>query len=263
MAPYFEETRSWVWADLDAPNPWRGRVAVLTSRKGDARFFAHDGSQPKTINGAPGNIGPLNVFQGVTSDAVGYQATWAGADGRIHEIILMGGDEEDTRQMAERVTADAAGVLRLPGDALGSRTGLLYAVPTEHDWSDPALRLSYVFVGPDTDDPGDALDFWVEETSPERLELERLFTADRSSVAIGGHPGEVLATWDREKGPFLVRWQLPDGRTARLSSLDLSREESIRMAQSVRPIDSEEWDRLKRDAAECGTGSFAGVTTTP
>lgn len=258
-----EDLRSWVWSDLSRPDPWQGRVAVLTSRAGDARLYAHDGSHATTINGEPGNIGPLNVFQGVTSSGWGHQATWGGRDGRIHEISVKGADEETTRRLAERVEVDASGTLRLPADALGPRTGLLYEIPSTPTSSAPQSMVLYQRAEAEPDVLGDVLQVTVQAApSVEDGKLRRLHAVAVTSARVGKADADVIADWNSVTGPFTVVWDLPDGWHATVSSLALSREEVIGVAQSVQPLTADGVAALRRDSERCLAEQDLGTSPT-
>ena len=238
-----------IWSDLSRADPWRGRLAVLTDRRGvESRFYANDGSHPTTVQGHPGNIGPFNAFQGVTVTEWGHSVTWSVSATRVAEVSLRGGTETQTRRLAERAIVTAGGI-RLPDGALGSQTGVLFTseprtVPKQILW------LNYRR-GELAADDGDQLFLTVTSERTNEFELASLFAVTAEPTTVGGRPGIATADWSRTKGPFAVTWKIAPGQTATLRSFKRSAAEVHAAAESVQPISDGDWKTLVEQSADC------------
>lgn len=245
-----------VWGDASLPDPWRGPLAVITERDGDA-YYEHDGATPVRVGGHPADVAPIPVFQGVSSASLGHIVTWRTSATRVVEITARDATAAQAVALAEKV-GFTAGRPTLAGDALGPRTAVIHAATAP---APPGDTWSVLYSGPEAGGSG-LLTVDGVPTTPDDLEILRLYSIASGTTTVAGRPGVRLTRWDPGKGPFTLAWHTADGQTVTVTGLGLSEAQVTAAVASIRRLSAGEWQALV-DGVDPGACAAPGSVTTP
>jgi len=113
-----------IWGDKALADPWSGHLVGLSAEVAE-EVPVHDAARPVTVQGVPGYVAPMPLFQAISSAEWGHVVTWRDPSGRVIEAAVRGADADQALRTAEVVSV-GAGAPTLPGDALGSDTARIY-----------------------------------------------------------------------------------------------------------------------------------------